>query len=365
MSVPVETTLNSLMSGAIAGSLANALAVFTIWMRQPLPTYPLTSAMRKGGFFAFHWKYLVSLFQGRNTPAGNQARRRPSVPHRLLGPPRRGSALPLAAGPPGPAGSLLQLATAPRRERQEREPEACLFATHRESSRQHGRVVLSCLTWQDTINALLRLCIVERSPCYGSCRLARTCCTAEMSRTRRCDPDSCSQSSRRATVSGPNAHYITEKSSVLVVVEPGVAFEAGAAQRNRRGQMVASRRPMNELLISSRRQAPKLGRRRRAKCSHRAACPGRKCGCPGGRFRGLRQHGHRAAEQRRLGSHRWQRHRGRRQGSATGGANRRNGGTPTDEREPEEGALARAVGGAGGARRSVRRRVPLARWVRA
>jgi hypothetical protein len=38
MSVPVETTLNSLMSGAMAGSLAKVLAVFTIWMRHALPT---------------------------------------------------------------------------------------------------------------------------------------------------------------------------------------------------------------------------------------------------------------------------------------------------------------------------------------
>src|SRR5258708_7228596 len=62
--VPVETTLNSLMSGATLGSFAKALAVFTIWMRQALPTKPLTSAIRKGGSRAGHLRNLVSFDQG-------------------------------------------------------------------------------------------------------------------------------------------------------------------------------------------------------------------------------------------------------------------------------------------------------------
>ena len=45
-SVPVETTLNSAILSLTEGSSANALAVLIIWIRQVLPTKPLTTAIR-------------------------------------------------------------------------------------------------------------------------------------------------------------------------------------------------------------------------------------------------------------------------------------------------------------------------------
>src|SRR5882757_311716 len=63
-SLPVEITLNSLMSLATSGRAAKALAVWIIWMRQMLPTKPLTRAMRNGPWWASHFMYLVSLSQG-------------------------------------------------------------------------------------------------------------------------------------------------------------------------------------------------------------------------------------------------------------------------------------------------------------
>src|SRR5262245_2047586 len=63
-SVPVETTLNSLMFSLIPGWSANALAVLTIWIRHVLPTNPLTSAILYGPCFFGHWKYFVFASQG-------------------------------------------------------------------------------------------------------------------------------------------------------------------------------------------------------------------------------------------------------------------------------------------------------------
>src|SRR5579863_7159676 len=63
-SVPVETTLNSLMSFLISGWSAKALAVLIIWMRQVLPTKPLATAMRYGPSFFGHWKNLVDADHG-------------------------------------------------------------------------------------------------------------------------------------------------------------------------------------------------------------------------------------------------------------------------------------------------------------
>src|SRR3954447_2662329 len=63
-SVPVETTLNSLMFGLMSGCSTNVLAVLIIWIRQVLPTKPLTSAIRYGPSFFFHWKNLVCSDQG-------------------------------------------------------------------------------------------------------------------------------------------------------------------------------------------------------------------------------------------------------------------------------------------------------------
>jgi len=45
-SVPVETTFSSLIFSLIPACSAKALAVWIIWMRQVLPTKPLTTAMR-------------------------------------------------------------------------------------------------------------------------------------------------------------------------------------------------------------------------------------------------------------------------------------------------------------------------------
>src|SRR5881409_3974483 len=59
-SVPVETTLNSLMLGLMSGCSTNVLAVLIIWIRQVLPTKPLTSAIRYGPGFFGHWKNFVS-----------------------------------------------------------------------------------------------------------------------------------------------------------------------------------------------------------------------------------------------------------------------------------------------------------------
>src|SRR5215467_3774926 len=63
-SVPVDTTLNSLMFSLMPGCSANALAVFTIWMRQVLPTNPFTRAILYGPCFFGHWKYFVLASQG-------------------------------------------------------------------------------------------------------------------------------------------------------------------------------------------------------------------------------------------------------------------------------------------------------------
>src|SRR5262252_628499 len=63
-SVPVETTLNSLMFSLMPGCSANALAVLTIWMRHVLPTNPLTSAILYGPCFFSHWKNFVLESQG-------------------------------------------------------------------------------------------------------------------------------------------------------------------------------------------------------------------------------------------------------------------------------------------------------------
>src|SRR5215813_10604006 len=63
-SVPVETTLNSLMCSLIPGWSAKALAVLTIWMRHVLPTNPLTNAILYGPCFFGHWKYFVLASQG-------------------------------------------------------------------------------------------------------------------------------------------------------------------------------------------------------------------------------------------------------------------------------------------------------------
>ena len=59
-SVPVDTTLNSLILSLIAGSSAKAFAVLIIWIRQVLPTKPFTTAMRYGPGLAFHFMNLVS-----------------------------------------------------------------------------------------------------------------------------------------------------------------------------------------------------------------------------------------------------------------------------------------------------------------
>src|SRR5665647_2548536 len=67
-SVPVETTLNSLMFSLMPGCSAKALAVFTIWMRQVLPTKPLTSAILEGAPFLSHGKNLVGAYQGVKRP---------------------------------------------------------------------------------------------------------------------------------------------------------------------------------------------------------------------------------------------------------------------------------------------------------
>src|SRR5438270_6576556 len=63
-SVPVETTLNSLMFSLMPACSAKALAVLTIWMRQVLPTKPLTRAILYGPGFFSHWKNLVLSDQG-------------------------------------------------------------------------------------------------------------------------------------------------------------------------------------------------------------------------------------------------------------------------------------------------------------
>src|SRR5579863_8857048 len=63
-SVPVETTLNSLMFSLMPGCSAKALAVLTIWMRQVLPTKPLTRAILYGPGFLSHWKNFVLSDQG-------------------------------------------------------------------------------------------------------------------------------------------------------------------------------------------------------------------------------------------------------------------------------------------------------------
>ena len=43
----------------MSGCSTNVLAVLIIWIRQVLPTKPLTSAIRYGPSFFFHWKNLV------------------------------------------------------------------------------------------------------------------------------------------------------------------------------------------------------------------------------------------------------------------------------------------------------------------
>ena len=63
-SVPVEMTLNSLIFSLMPGVSTNALAVWIIWIRQVLPTKPLTRAIRYGPCLASHWKILVLSFQG-------------------------------------------------------------------------------------------------------------------------------------------------------------------------------------------------------------------------------------------------------------------------------------------------------------
>src|SRR5580692_4898783 len=63
-SVPVDTTLNSLMFSLMPGCSAKALAVLTIWMRQVLPKKPLTRAIRYGPGFFSHWKNLVCADHG-------------------------------------------------------------------------------------------------------------------------------------------------------------------------------------------------------------------------------------------------------------------------------------------------------------
>ena len=63
-SVPTETTLNSLMFSLIPAVSTKVLAVWIIWIRQVLPTKPLTRAIRYGPSFFDHWKYLVSADQG-------------------------------------------------------------------------------------------------------------------------------------------------------------------------------------------------------------------------------------------------------------------------------------------------------------
>ena len=79
-SVPVETTLNSLMSFLISGWSAKALAVLIIWMRQVLPTKPLATAIRYGPSFFGHWKYLVDEFHGLKHPGSAPG------PETVLGP---------------------------------------------------------------------------------------------------------------------------------------------------------------------------------------------------------------------------------------------------------------------------------------
>src|SRR3954454_7234390 len=81
-SVPVDTTLNSLILSLMPGCSAKALAVWIIWMRQVLPTKPLTTAIRYGPGFLSHCMYLVCADQGLKQAASGPG------PETIFGPAR-------------------------------------------------------------------------------------------------------------------------------------------------------------------------------------------------------------------------------------------------------------------------------------